>query len=144
LKLFQQEAVAMPFSMRVVNTAAHFGACLAEELNAGAPQATVPSCGHASAGLLTSESLGNFCTPVSSAASSRLVANLRRSPFQDVCLLARRSRARGARHPGTPIHNDRLNAASRGASALLSTRHFSRRLDKRFARDAALAKEKSR
>jgi hypothetical protein len=133
----------MPFSMRVVNTAAHFGACLAEELNPGASHATVPSCGNASIGSLTSESLGNFCTPVPSAVSSRLAANLRQGPIQDGCLLAHRPRARGARHPGTPIHNDRVNAASRGASTLLLTRHFSRRLGKRFARDAALAKEKS-
>jgi hypothetical protein len=32
LALQQQKAVAMPFSMRVVHTAAHFGACLADEV----------------------------------------------------------------------------------------------------------------
>ena len=116
----------MPFSMRVVDTAAHFGACLAEELNPGASHATVPSCGRACIGSLTSESLGNSCPTVPSAASSRLAANLRRSPIQHGCLSACRQRARGARHTGTQIHDDRGNAASRGASAFPSTRHLLR------------------
>ena len=37
----------MPFSMRVVNAAAHFGACLAEEVNPAAPSATLLGCGSA-------------------------------------------------------------------------------------------------
>jgi hypothetical protein len=128
--------------MRVVNAAAHFGACLAEELNPGVSHTTFPSCGRAVIGSLASESLGPSCLPVPSAASFRSAANLGRSPTQDGGLSACRHRTRAARHTETPIHNDRVNAASRGVSAFLSTRHFSRRLGKRFARDAALAKEK--
>jgi len=137
-ELQKQEAVAMPFLMRVVDTAAHFGACLAEELNRGASHVTVPSCGHACIGSLTSESHGNSCRTVPSAASARLAAYLRRSPIQHGCHSARRRRARGARHTGTQIHNDRGNTASRGASALLSSRHLLRRACKRFARDPTL------
>ena len=37
----------MPFSMRVVDTAAHFGACPAEEMNPVAPTATLLDCGSA-------------------------------------------------------------------------------------------------
>ena len=47
------------------------------------------------------------------------------------------------RHTGTSIHDDGGNDAARGASGLLSTRHLLGRACKRFARDAALAKEKS-
>ena len=132
----------MPFFMRVVHTADHFGACLAEELNPGASHATVPSCGHACIGSLTNESLGNSCRTVPSAASARLAAYIGRSPIQHGCHSARRRRARGARHSGTQIQNARGNTESRGASALLSTHHLLRCACKRFAREAALAKEK--
>jgi hypothetical protein len=79
----------MPFSMRVVNTAAHSGACLAEELSPGA------------------------------------------SPQGE----------RG----GTSRNADPQRPCERRIPRCISLsfdRHFSRRLGKRFARDAALAKEK--
>ncbi len=37
----------MPFSMGVVSTAVHLGACLAEEVNPVAPSATLLGCGSA-------------------------------------------------------------------------------------------------
>jgi hypothetical protein len=51
-------------------------------------------------------------------------------------------RRRGLTHSGVSIHDDGENAASRGASAFLSTRHHLRRACKRIARDATLEKEK--
>jgi hypothetical protein len=104
------KTVAMPLSMRVVNTAAHFGACLAEELNPGASNVTNPGYDHACIGSLTSESLGNSCPMMPSAASYRLAASVGRSAIQHECLSTRRQSARLARHTETSIHDGSGNA----------------------------------
>jgi hypothetical protein len=76
----------MPFSMRVVNTAAHFGACLAEEVIPAEPSATVAGCCFAS--------LDHGGVP-SSATSSRVAASPRRSAIQQEPPIPRRQKGEG-------------------------------------------------
>ena len=110
----------MPSSMRVVNTAAHFGACLAEEAIPAQPSATIPGCCFASTDHVLAPS----------------------SAIQHGCRSVRRQRARGAREDTTQTHNARMNATSRGASVVRFTQHPLWRFAKRLAGDAASAKER--
>jgi hypothetical protein len=93
----------MPFSMRVVNSAARFGACVAEEVNRGPSNGIIPRRGHGCIDSLNREPLGN---PSPGSAERSLVAILSRNPVQQGHLSPRHPDDEPSSSPSTGGHHE--------------------------------------